>query len=465
MRKLNLTMLGFAVVLGCISRVNRPISDKWKLAETILNEINVPEFPDITYNIVDFGAVADGITLNTEAINNAVKQAHEKGGGIVLVPDGTFLTGAIHLLSNVKLHLSDDAALNFTTNPEEYLPVVLTRWEGVDCYNYSPLIYAYKQENIGISGKGKLNGQASMQNWLKWKEHSVTRTDAARGDPGGRNILMKYNDNQVPVEQRIFGEGYYLRPQFIQFNSCKNIIVQDITIENSPFWVIHPLLSENITLRRVHINSTGSNNDGCDPESSKNVLIEDCYFNTGDDCIALKSGRNSDGRKWNMPVENVIIRNCRMENGHGGIVIGSEISGGCKNIFAENCEMSSPELDRAIRIKTNSQRGGIIENIYVRNIKVGQVKEAVIKINCRYDLSEKDGNYIPLVKDVYISKVQSKKSKYAIYMMGLKGETSIDNINISDCDFEGVEKNYMLQDTGKVVLKNIKINGMETGNE
>jgi polygalacturonase len=455
-------------IVSCLNTISIGSDpDSWSKADSILCEITEPSFPHVTFNILDFGAIADGKTLNTTAINNTISQANESGGGTVLIPGGTFLTGAIHLKNNVRLHLEEDATLVFSVDPKDYLPLVLTRWEGVDCYNYSPFIYGYKLENIAITGKGRLDGQADKEHWWPWKgrrDYGWKPGMPSQLIDEGRPLLLHYNIEQVPVEQRIMGEGHYLRPPFIQLYQCRKILLEDFTIADSPFWVIHPLLSENITVRGLRINTQGPNNDGCDPESCKNVLIENCYFNTGDDCIALKSGRNTDGRKWNIPVENVIVRNCMMQNGHGGIVIGSEISGGCKNIFVENCEMSSPELERAIRIKTNSQRGGIVENIFVRNIQVGEVSEAVIRINCRYEPQEGQGNYPPLVRNVYISDITSRKSKYAVHMNGIQNSICINDIFISDSEFSGVEKETVMRETGNVVMHNIKINGMQVKN-
>jgi polygalacturonase len=466
MNKKNIIVIISAISLYFVFCCNTKNSEStplyWQKADSILTLIKEPSFPSAIFNIMDFGAVADGKTLNTIAINNAIANASKSGGGTVLIPEGTFLTGAIHLKSNIRLHLDDKAMVIFSVNPEDFLPLVITRWEGMDCYNYSPLIYGYKLENIAVTGKGRLNGQADNANWWSWKGYRGYgwKSDSpSQLDDKGRPLLMKYNENQVPVEERQMGEGY-LRPPFIQLYQCKNILLQDFTIENSPFWVIHPLLSENITVRGIRINSSGPNNDGCDPESCKNMLIEGCHFNTGDDCIALKSGRNADGRKWNIPTENVIVRNCKMQNGHGGIVIGSEISGGCKNIFVENCEMSSPELERAIRIKTNSLRGGVVEKVYIRNVRVGEVKEAVIKINCRYEPQEGQGNYPPLVQNIFISDVTSQKSKYAVYMLGIKNQVCINDIYISGCEFSGVEKESNLQETGRVIFDNTKINGV-----
>ena len=433
----------------------------WSRSDSIIKIIHEPVISEKIYNILDFGAVPDNKTLNTQAITKAIDRACADGGGTVLIPEGTFLTGAIHLKNNIRIHLEENAILNFSTRPSDYLPIVLTRWEGIDCYNYSPLIYGKDLENIAITGKGKLNGQADTSHWWPWKGMSIYgwKSDlSSQLDSFGRPLLTNYNSEQIPVEQRQMGEDHYLRPPFIQLYNCKNILIQDVTVENSPFWIIHPLLSENIIVRGVKINSHGPN-DGCDPESCRNLLIEDCYFNTGDDCIALKSGRNADGRRWNKPIENVIIRNCKMQNGHGGIVIGSEISGGCKNIFAENCEMNSPLLDRAIRVKTNSQRGGIIQDIFIRNITVGQVGEAVIKIDCLYEPEEGIGNFPPLIKNIFISNVVSKQAQYAIYLRGIKGLKCIDDIEITECNFSGVEKKCFLKDIGEIELKNVIRNG------
>ncbi len=449
----------FFIVINC--KIENKIDDEWKAVEEIEKQISEPEFPDTVFVISNYGAIGDGKTINTKAINNTIAICHKAGGGIVKIPEGIFLTGAIHLLSNVNLYLSEKSTLKFSTNVNDYLPVVLTRWEGVDCYNFSPLIYAYQQENIAISGKGILDGQADETNWWTWKgrrQFGWNDTMPSQLIQDGRPLLMEYEKNDTPVEERIFGKENYLRPPFIQIYQCKNILISGVTIKNSPFWIIHPLLSENLIVREIKADSQGPNNDGCDPESCKNVLIENCFFNTGDDCIAIKSGRNNDGRRWNTPSENIIIRNCKMQDGHGGVVIGSEISGGCKNVFVENCVMDSPQLDRAIRIKSNNNRGGLIENIFVRNIKVGEVDEAVIKINCLYAPFEGEGNYPPVIRNIFISDIKSLKSKYALYLDGIDGKDCVYDINIADCDFDGVENKCHLKNVRNIKLEGVKLN-------
>ncbi len=438
-------------------------TDPWKKAQEILENIREPEFNDQEYNVTDFGAVADGTTVNTKAINVAIEMCSSKGGGKVIIPKGEFLTGPVHLKNNVNLVVSENAVLKFSTKTTDYLPLVKTRWEGDDCYNYTPLIFADGQTNIALSGKGTIDGQGSKKDWWFWKggkSHGWSKGMPSQLLPEGRPLLKKYNDTQVPVEQRQMGEGHYLRPQFINFINCKNILIEDITITNSPFWIIHPLLSENVIVRKVTINSMGPNNDGIDSESCKNVLIEECIFNTGDDCIALKSGRDFDGRRANVPIENVIIRNCHMKNGHGGVAIGSEISGGVKNIFVENCQMDSPELDRAIRLKTNNSRGGVTDGVYVRDVNVGQVNIAVISINSSYHIDrEGQGKFPPMVRNVHISNLKAGKADYAIWLQGIEGENCVENISINNCSFDSVNKPAQIDNVRQLRIENVQING------
>jgi len=453
----------FLTVFGLTGNCRSVETDSWEGIYNMAAGLKDPVFRDKVYNITDFGAVADGKTKNTAAIQAAIDKCTSEGGGQVLISKGDYLTGAIHMKSNVDLHIEANAVLRFSTDPKDYLPLVRTRWEGDDCYNYSPLIYADGQTNFAVTGKGILNGQGSNNTWWPWK--GLTKMGYVKGKPSQldancRPLLKKYNDTQVPVEKRQMGDGFYLRPQFISFIRCSNFKLEDFTIINSPFWVLHPLLSENVIVRNVTVNSEGPNNDGCDPESCKNVLIENCTFNTGDDCIALKSGRDFDGRRENAPIENVLIRNCHMRKGHGGVSMGSEISGGCKNIFVENCEMSSPELDRAILIKTNNSRGGVTDGVYVRNINVGEVSDAILSINCSYHIStEGEGKFTPEIKNVYMSNVTSKKSAYAIWLEGINGITCVNNINVTNCVFSGVRNKNQIKNIGKVILKNVVING------
>ena len=282
--------------------------------------------------------------------------------------------------------------------------------------------------------------------------------------PGlGRPKLTEYEQNNVPVEQRVMGLNDALRPQLMNFYRCERVKIEGVTLRNSPFWVIHPVFVNHLTVRNVTIISHGPNSDGCDPESSKNVLIEDCFFDTGDDCIAIKSGRNNDGRKWDIPSENIVVRNCKMKNGHGGVVIGSEISGGFRNLWVENCVMDSPELDRVIRIKTSECRGGIIENVFVRNIKVGECKEAVLKINLAYEPREEcDRSFPPLVRNVVLENVTSNKSRYGVFIVGLDGKENVSDITLSNCIFNGVKEGDNIKGAKNISYVNYKLNNQST---
>ena len=405
-------------------------------ADEIINSIKPLEFPNKTFNILEFGAVGDGITNNTNAILKAIDSCNKVGGGKVIIPSGKFLTGPIHLKSNVNLHLEEDAEVLFSTNYKDYLPLVHTSYEGQELMNYSPLIYAYKQKNIAVTGKGTFNGQANNTNWWPWSgkdEYGYVKGTASQHDSINLPRLWEMAENNTPLPDRIFGEGYQLRPLFIQPFECENILIQGVTFTNAPFWVIHPIKSNYIRVDGVTVNSHGPNNDGCDPEYSKNIHITNCIFNTGDDCIAIKAGRNNDGRRVNIPSENIVIENCDMKDGHGGVVLGSEISAGVRNVFVRNCKMDSPNLDRAIRIKTNTLRGGFVENLYVKNIQVGQVKEALLKINTYYGTyANQEGNFIPSIKNIYLEDIQVENSgKFGILIQG-RPESPVQNVTLTN---------------------------------
>ena len=432
----------------------------WAGLPNILAEIKLPEFPNKDFSILNYGAKGDGTTDCTVAFKNAIQACNQAGGGRVVVPEGNFLTGAIHLKSHVNLYVSDKATIKFSTDPNKFLPVVFTRFEGVECYNYSALIYAYDQENIAITGKGTLDGQADDTNWWKWKG---TKDPTAKNQTASVKKLNKMGEDGIPVAQRVFGENHYMRPNFIQLIKCKRILIDGLTLLRSPMWEINPVLSESVTVQNIKITSHGPNNDGCDPESCKNVLIKNCDFNTGDDCIAIKSGRNNDGRRVNVPSENIVIQDCRMTDGHGGVVIGSEISGSVRNVFAENCVMDSPNLDRALRIKTNSVRGGIVENVYMRNIKIGQVNEAVVLVSFKYQEGD-TGKFTPVVRNIYVSNVTSEKSDYGLFLEAYE-RSPVTNVVIENCKFNGVKNNNLLNFTKDLTFKEFYINGKLVKNQ
>jgi unsaturated rhamnogalacturonyl hydrolase len=425
--------------LNVSSAAKVSVAKEWEQVPALLAKIVAPKFPGREVSIIDFGAVAGGQADCSKAITKAIADTAAAGGGVVNVPAGEYLTGPIHLKSNINLHLEHGSTLKFKTNPDAYLPLVFTRFEGMECWNYSPLIYAYEQENIAVTGEGTLDGQASDQNWWSWKGRKLLPGEV---DPKiqikARKLLDNLVADNVPVDQRIFGHGSYLRPAFIQPYRCKNVLIEGVRIRRSPMWEITPCLCTNVIVRGVNILSHGPNNDGCDPESCRDVLIEDCLFDTGDDCIAIKSGRNNDGRRVNVPSENIVIRNCTMADGHGGVTIGSEISGGCRNVFVEDCVMDSPELDRVFRFKSNAVRGGVVENIFMRNVTVGQVADAALQIDFVYEEGAK-GPHKPVVRNVIMENVTVRQTPRVLNVVGFPG-AEISGVRIYNSTFKQIKK-------------------------
>ncbi|QYM78540.1 glycoside hydrolase family 28 protein [Horticoccus luteus] len=421
----------------------------WDDLPAVLARISAPQFPARDFPITEFGA-RPGLDA-TAALRAAIAACSAAGGGRVVVPAGLWLTGAIHLRSGVNLHVSAGATLRFSTDPTAY-PLVFTRWEGIECLNHSPLIYAFEQENIAVTGTGTLDGQASDDTWWRWVNRSA---EGLRPQQAARDALVALGEQGVPVTQRIFGDGHFLRPNFIQTYRCRNVLIEGVTIIRSPMWEIHPVLSTNVTVRGVKIDSHGPNNDGCNPESSRDVLIEDCVFDTGDDCIAIKSGRNADGRRVGLPSENIVVRRCTMKDGHGGVVIGSEVSGGCRNVFVEDCVMDSPSLDRALRLKSNAQRGGVIENVFMRRVTVGQVAEAILTVDLLYGEGAA-GEHPPTVRNIHLDRITSTSSPRVLWIAGFAGAT-IEDIFIRDCTFRGVTAAEYVVHAGHIDWRHVTI--------
>ncbi|MFN8258102.1 MAG: glycoside hydrolase family 28 protein [Bacteroidales bacterium] len=437
--------------------------DPWNRVKQISDSIGTINFPAFSLNVIDFGATGNGTFNNTNAFKKTISACAKKGGGKIIVPAGKFLTGPIHLASNINLCLEEGAEILFSTNPDDYYPLVHTSFEGVELMNYSPLIYAYNCTNVGITGKGTLNGQADNEKWWPWcgkKEYGWKSGMPSQNDSANRPALERMAKEMRTVENRKFGKRHYLRPTFIEPFSCTNVLIEGVKIINAPFWIIHPIKCKNVIVDGVHVESHGPNNDGCDPEYSKNVIIRNSLFNTGDDCIAIKSGRNEDGRRVGIKSENIIVQKCRMIDGHGGIVIGSEVSAGVSNVYAEDCIMSSPELDRIVRIKTNSKRGGTIENIYARNIEVGQVKEAVLHITMFYDVyGSQTGKYLPVVRNINLENIHVKNGgKYGIWAQGYK-ESPINGITLKNVTIENAENDFFIENAENIRFINSSVNG------
>ncbi len=404
--------------------------------------VEPPSFPERAFDVRSFGARDDGLTLNGGAFRRAVEACHEKGGGAVLIPAGTWLTGPIHLRSNVNLHLEKGALVRFSTRFAEYLPVVFTRWEGVECYNYSPLIYARDCENVAVSGEGILDGQG--QAWWHWKE---LQRAAAR-------TLYDAEFLGVPVEKRIYGtEEAALRPQFLQTIHCRNVLVEGVTFVNGPMWTVHPIYCENVLVRGIAVRSEGPNTDGLNPDSCRNVVVEGCSFHTGDDCIAINSGMNEDGWRVNRPCENIVIHDCTMSEGHGAVAIGSGMSGGVRNVYVYNCRVTGG--DQGIRLKSVRGRGGVVENVYVENIHMAGLRQEAIVLNMFYGSSTaaSRSDAPPAFRNVYIRHVTCESAGVAVAIRGLP-EQPIEQVVLEELRLNAIE-GIRCQDAHDLTFNNV----------
>jgi polygalacturonase len=425
--------------------------NSWAALPDVLKRIQAPKFRNRDFQIARYGAKPDGKTDCSEAFRRAIAAASAAGGGRVVVPEGVFFTGAIHLKNNVNLHVAKGATIRFSTDPKQY-PIVLTRFEGLECMNYSPLIYAFEQRNVAVTGEGTLDGGADAEHWWPWKGRGGTTPDKDQRD--ARAALVALAEKGVAVEKRVFGEGGFLRPMFFQPYRSTNVLIEGVTIINSPMYEIHPVLCRNVTVRNVNISSHGPNNDGCDPESSADVLIDGCTFDTGDDCIAIKSGRNADGRRLHAPSENIVIQNCIMKDGHGGVTMGSECSGGIRNVYAQKCKMDSPHLDRILRFKDNAMRGGVIEHVYMRDIEAGQVAGPAIEIDFQYEEGA-NGPFTPVVRDVEVENVTCKVAAQGLSLRGYKN-APIQDVRLRHIHIDKVAKPNVVENVEGLVTEDVK---------
>ncbi len=434
-----------AILVSLVISCSRNNNDKvtWKEVKVDapfdMPIIKEPIFPDRVFDIREFGAVKDDTANNSKAINDAIIACNKSGGGKVLVPKGKWFTGKVHFKSNVNLYLEEGAELYFSDNPEDYLPAVQSSWEAFECYNYSPLLYAFECENIAITGKGTI--RAKMDTWKIWFKRTDAHLEASK-------TLYNMAAKGVPVEgrQMAVGENHF-RPQFIQFNRCENILIEDIKIRNSPFWVIHLLKSKSAIVRGLDIFAHGDNNDGIDPEMTQNLLVENCMFDQGDDAIAVKSGRNQDGWRLNTPSKNIVFRNCEIRDGHQLIAIGSELSGGIKNIYVHDCSFpfnKKPNLNNLVFIKTNLRRGGYVDNIYVENIKAGKVRGGVlgIKTDRLYQWRDIVPTYevrLTKIGNIHLKNVVLDEANIAIDITGEK-EQPVENITLENILVKKINK-------------------------
>ena len=415
-------------------------------AEQIISNIARTSFPHKKIKVICPDSASNQKGHSRQLIQRAIDSCSLAGGGHVIISKGIYyLKGNLVLKSDVNLHLEKDAYLLFSGKADDFLPEVWTRWEGTELYGHSPMIYAKHATNIAITGQGTIDAQGGRE-FASWSQIEVS----------DRNRLRKMGEKLIPVTERIFGKGTILRPSCIQFMGCSRILVEGITIKNSPFWTIHPVYCDNVIVRSITIDSHYPNNDGCDPESTSNVLIEKCIFRTGDDAIAIKAGRDADGREIGRPSKNIVIRNCLFQSECNGLCIGSEMSGGVENVYMDNIQIGT--VKNALYFKSNRDRGGYIRNIQVSNITIERSKGAILRFETNY-FGFRGGRHASQYENFRISNVKADCSDhYAIFMDGYE-EKPIRNIEIEHFHVRKAAYPYYLKCAENIRLKDTSVNG------
>lgn len=439
MKTIIYSLLILLIVTSC---TYQPVEHNDKVIEkAILANIKNPIIPEYTVSILDFGAKGDSLTNCKPFIEQAIHTVNKKGGGIIKFPVGNYLNnGPIHLLSNIELRLEKGARIFFGSNPADYLPVVKTSWEGTFLYNYSPFIYAHKCKNIAITGEGIIDGEGSS--WSEWKANQTN----------DQLLSREMNHKKTPVEDRIFGKGHFLRPHLIQFFDCKNVKVEGIKIEDSPFWCVHLLCCENVIVRQISFDAQNKNNDGIDPEYSRNVLIEEVHFNNADDNIAIKAGRDDEGRASTLQSENILVRNCYFKGLHA-LVIGSEMSAGVHNICVRDCNFDG-NLKRGIYLKSNPDRGGFIRNVFVKNIQFGEVEDCIYITS--YYHNEGVGHQTD-ISNIYFENVKcALASGTGIVIQGFP-EKKIRDIFFKEIEIKAAKNALCLTNSENIIMSNVII--------
>lgn len=431
---------------------------KLDLRQKILSRIRLPH---IGPNRAE--AIPDAEHLQTERLQAAIDALSEAGGGVLVFPAGIYRTGALCLKSGVELHLASPKTLvQFTPEePEQNYPLRLSHWEASPCYNYSALLYACGARDIAVTGCGCLDGGADKDHWWNWHHQvedswSEDKPDLQLAD---RKALRRMNEEGVPVEERVFGKGHFLRPNFVQFLRCERVLLQGVTLHNSPMWQLNPVQCRSVIVDGLTLSSHGSNNDGCDPESCSGVWIKNCCFDTGDDCISLKSGRDNDGRTANIPCEDVLIEHNEFADGHGGIALGSEMSGGIYRVLASDNHFSSPNLTYALRLKTNARRGGSVEQIMLCDSVMESVHGAAIHGTMLYE-DGRNGSDLPVFRDITIENITAHGGDYGVFLEAFP-EVPITGLVLRNICIDGVRQPLRSMNWKEPVVENVVINGKQ----
>lgn len=463
----------------------------WPIAS--LPAVETPVFKADTFNIVKYGAVNDGTTINTNSINTAISECSRNGGGVVLIPTGLWVTGPVELKSNVNLHLQSDAVLSFSRDFNQY-KLVETNWEGLAAVRNQSPISGTNLVNVAITGKGIIDGNGDA--WRMVKKEKLTDSQwkklLASGGALSEDKKIWYPSEKSLKGSKIKGAGViapgktvsdyedikdFLRPNLLVLTKCNKVLLEGVVFQNSPAWNVHPLMCENLTVRDVHVKNPwyAQNGDGIDVESCKNVLIENSVFDVGDDGICIKSGRDEQGRKRGMPTENVLIRNCTVYHAHGGFVVGSEMSGGAKNLFVTDCTFMGTDI--GLRFKTTRGRGGIVENVYIRNITMKDIPGEAILFDMYYEAKDpvplsgeqREAPKVvklpvteatPQFKNFYVKNVVCDGAEKAIFVRGLP-EMNIHDIYLEDMTLQA-KKGVELEEASKISLKNVRVITKET---
>lgn len=435
-------VLLFAFILAASSMASAAPADVPPTAEAIVKSIRAPEIPRREYKITDFGAVGDGKTDARPAILAAIEKAHAAGGGRVVIPKGTwFSKGPLRLKSKLELHVAKGARLLFSPDPADYLPVVLTRWEGTELYGYSPLIYAYKVHDVAITGKGVIdgNGDSAFHQWT------------ARQEPDQLKLRKQGNDG-TPVEKRVYGEGTWLRPSMIQLFHAERVLLEDYTLLHSPFWVNHLVYTDHAIVRGIRVDSHHPNNDGVDIDSSSHVLIERSWFRTGDDSVVVKSGRDRDGREIGRPSTNIVVRNNDM-GGEDGIALGSEMSGGIRNVyFTDNVLRKGAS---AIRFKANLDRGGTVEHIRVSNMTIESFELHLFWFQLNYP-GLLGGEHPATYRDIVFENITAERAG-TVFEAHAPPEAPLRDVLLKNVTVRSADKTFVLENVEGLRLENVKI--------
>lgn len=454
------------------------IEDLYEALPFDMPVVQRPSFPDYQVDIRDFGAKADGETLNTEAINNAIKAVSEKGGGKVVIPEGLWLTGPVVLQNNVNLHVEKNALVLFSGDADLY-PLVRTSFEGLDMLRCQSPISAMNAENIAITGHGVLDG--SGDSWRPVKRNKMTdgqwKSLLKSGgvvDESGKvwypnegalkaSILTGSKEKREISDSEWEGMKRWLRPVLLSIVKSKRVLLEGVTFRNSPSWCLHPLSCEDLTLNGVKVFNPwySQNGDALDVESCKNVVVTNSLFDAGDDAICIKSGKDADGRRRGEPCENVLVKNNTVLHGHGGFVVGSEMSGGVRNVYVADCTFIGTDV--GLRFKSTRGRGGVVENVYVDNINMINIPGDALIADLYYAVKDAPGAPVPAVteetpsfKNIHISNISCKGAGRAMFLNGLP-EMPIENFSVRNMRITDAQKGAFINKVAGVTLENIEI--------